>query len=476
MSKVANTMATPSDTTTPDDSSAGTTSRRGFLTAAAAVGVVAGTGAVSAGALQSKPSASVTFKDQKTDGMSVMVQSITMSEGGFAAIHDSSLLEGNVLGSVIGVSKKLEAGTHENVEVMLFEGVPGADFDQKMLKKDQTLIAMPHLDSNDNATYDFVTSGGKKDGPYTEGDGAVVDKAMITVKEEMMKDGDGDEKMMPSASVTFKDQKTAGNSVTVQSITMSKGGFAAIHDSSLLEGNVLGSVIGVSEKLEAGTHENVEVMLFEGVPGADFDQKMLKKDQTLIAMPHLDSNDNAVYDFITSGGKMDGPYIKNEGAVVDKAMITVKEEMMEDGDKEEKEMEDDEEEDKKKKPMASVMFEEQTSDGMSVTVQSITMSEGGFAAIHDSSLLEGNVLGSVIGVSEKLEAGTHEDVEVMLFEGVPGAEYDMSMLKEDQKLIAMPHLDTNDNATYDFITSDGKMDGPYIEGGKAVVDIACIHV
>jgi hypothetical protein len=471
-------MTTPSDTTTSDDSTTGTTSRRGFLSAAVAVGAIAGTGAVSAGALQSKPSASVTFNDQKTGGKMVMVESVMMSKGGFVAIHDSSLLDGNVLGSVIGVSEKLDAGTHENVEITLFD-VPGGDYDMSMLMENQTLIAMPHLDTNGNGTYDFLTSGGKKDGPYTKNEKAVVDRGKITVKEGMMnggKDGkdekDGGKMKKPSASVSFNDQKTGGNTVTVQSITMSKSGFAAIHDSSLLDGKVLESVIGVSKKLEAGTHEDVDVMLFEGVPGADFDQKVLKEDQPLIAMPHLDSNDNATYDFITSGGKKDKPYTEGGKAVIDKAMITVKEEMMEEEEKGEKEMDEEE----KKKATASVMFNDQETDGNSVMVESVSMTKGGFVAIHDSSLLDGNVLGSVIGVSEKLDAGTHENVEVMLFEGVPGGDYDQEVLKEDQKLIAMPHLDTNDNATYDFITSDGEKDGPYTEGGKAVVDSGCVTV
>jgi plastocyanin len=268
----------------------------------------------------------------------------------------------------------------------------------------------------------------------------------------------------PTASVTFADQPSDGTNVVVQSVTMSAGGFVTIHDSSLLEGDALGSVVGVSKALASGTHEHVPVTLFEGVPGAEFDTQQLTESQTLIAMPHLDTNENGTYDFITSMGAEDGPYIADGTAVVDKAMITVKEENMTDEDQE------------TKKPMASVTFKEQPSDGASVTVQSITMSKGGFATIHDSSLLDGNVFGSVIGVSEKLDAGTHEDVEVKLFEGVPGADFEQQMLKEDQKLIAMPHLDTNDNATYDFITSGGKNDGPYIADGTAVVDPGCVHV
>jgi rubrerythrin len=126
--------------------------------------------------------------------------------------------------------------------------------------------------------------------------------------------------------------------------------------------------------------------------------------------------------------------------------------------------------------MASATFDDQTSDGSSVTVASAALPEGGFVAIHDSSLLEGEVLGSVIGVSEAYDAGTVMDIEVPLYSGVPGQNFDQSGLEEDQTLIAMPHLDTNDNGTYDFITSEGDADGPYTADGEAVVDDAEITV
>jgi hypothetical protein len=125
--------------------------------------------------------AAVTFNDQTTDGSTVTVASANVPDGGFIAIHNSSLLDGNVTGSVIGVSQKLDAGTYMNVEVSLYTGVPGANFNQSALQEDQTLIAMPHKDTNGNGTYDFITSGGKKDGPYIQDGSAVIDKASIRV-------------------------------------------------------------------------------------------------------------------------------------------------------------------------------------------------------------------------------------------------------------------------------------------------------
>ena len=133
-----------------------------------------------------------------------------------------------------------------------------------------------------------------------------------------------DESAVPdTASATFEDQSTDGSSVTVASAALPDGGFVAMHDSSLLDGNVAGSVIGVSEKYDAGTVMKVEVPLYSGVPGSDFDQSALQEDQTLIAMPHKDTNDNGTYDFITSGGEADGAYVQDGSAVVDDAEISV---------------------------------------------------------------------------------------------------------------------------------------------------------
>ncbi|WP_150123035.1 twin-arginine translocation signal domain-containing protein [Haladaptatus sp. R4] len=418
------------------DSSA--TSRRRFLAGAAVAGSAV---ALSSTAIAMESSAAVTFDDQTTGGTSVTVKSATLPEGGFVAIHDDRLLDGKALESVIGVSDTLDAGTHTDIEVDLFD-VDGADFDEKMLEDDGTLIAMPHVDSNDNGEYEFVSSGGKTDGPYTKDDKAVIDDATVTVDDN------------PMASVTFDDQTSDGTMVTVDSAMLSDGGFIAIHDSSLLDGKVLDSVIGVSSYLESGSHEDVSVSLFN-VPGSDSDMSMLEEDGTLIAMPHLDTDGNEEYDFVESEGKADGPYTKDGKAVLDDAKVTV-------------EMDT--------KPTADVCFRDQKSNGKRVWVNEATLSDGGFVTIHDSSLLDGKVLDSVIGVSDTLDAGMHEDIEISLYEGVPGGDYDMDMLEGDTTLIAMPHLDSNDNGTYDFITSEGEMDGPYTMGGKAVLDDADITV
>ncbi|QCC47264.1 hypothetical protein DV707_06030 [Halobellus limi] len=111
------------------------------------------------------------------------MDAVNVSAGGFVAIHDSSLLDGAVIESVIGVSGYLEPGLHENVTVTLYD-VPGATFEQSALTEDETLVAMPHRDTNESGTYDFVATNGSEDGPYLANASPVVDSANVTVPEQ----------------------------------------------------------------------------------------------------------------------------------------------------------------------------------------------------------------------------------------------------------------------------------------------------
>ncbi|ACV48064.1 MULTISPECIES: DUF7282 domain-containing protein [Halomicrobium] len=111
-------------------------------------------------------------------------------------------------------------------------------------------------------------------------------------------------------------------------------------------------------------------------------------------------------------------------------------------------------------PTASVSISNQTTDGSTVTVDSVTTENGGFVAIHLN-----NASGEVIGNSEYLDSGTQQDVEISLD----------SALDENATVVAMPHQDTNDNEEYDFGDGDGA-DGPYTENGSAVTDSASITI
>ncbi|MFD1589252.1 BGTF surface domain-containing protein [Halorientalis brevis] len=104
---------------------------------------------------------------------------------------------------------------------------------------------------------------------------------------------------------------------------------------------------------------------------------------------------------------------------------------------------------------AGVDFENQTLENGAVTVDSVTMSEGGYVVIH-----QGDASGDVIGNTEYLSAGEHNDVSVSLD----------SDLASNQTLVAMAHMDTNDNQEFEFPDADG----PYDVNGS--VDSAMVTV
>ncbi|WP_254272647.1 DUF7282 domain-containing protein [Haloarcula marina] len=297
-----------------------------------------------------------------------------------------------------------------------------------------------------------------------------------------------------TASVSMADQESDGTTVTIDELVVPSDGYVTIHDESLLDGNVVGSVIGVSEYLEAGTYENVTVELYD-VPGAEFDETELTADQTLVAMPHNETTGDETYDFVSSNGTDDGPFLADGQAVTDSAAVTVPgaaDNETADTDTVDNETVDNETVDNETvdnetadtdtvdngsadnatdagPPTASATLADQTTDGTSVTVTNVSVSEGGYVTIHDASLLDGNVVGSVIGVSEYLEPGEYDEVTVTLFD-VPGAEFDETELTENQTLIAMPHRENTGNETYDFVTSGGSDDPPYLTQGGPVVD------
>jgi PGF-CTERM protein len=350
-------------------------------------------------------SAAVSQSDTESDGNTVTVHHADLSEGGFVTVHDASLLSGSTFDSVRGSSEYLEAGFHPNVEITLDEP----------LTESQTVIPMAHKDTNDNQEYDFVSSDGAEDGPYTANGGAVIDTFHASVL----------------AQTTFTEKTDVTDTVTVDSATLHNGGFVTLHDSTVLDGAVFDSVRGTSEYLGPGTHENIEIAIDE-VPGGE---------DTFVAMPHKDTNGNQEYDFVSSEGAEDAPYVANGGAVVAPATVTAA-------------------------ATATVSISDQTTDGSSATVDSVSMSQGGFVTIHDGSLLDGATFDSVRGTSDYLEPGMHEDVEVSLDDPYT----------EDGTVIAMPHLDTNGNQQYDFVSSEGAEDSPYTEGGDIVLDDASLTV
>jgi PGF-CTERM protein len=104
-------------------------------------------------------------------------------------------------------------------------------------------------------------------------------------------------------ALTFDDQSSSGDSVIVQNVNMSNGGFVAIH--LVNDDGSFGEVIGASSYLSANTDHRVAIVLDES----------LEENQDLIAMPHQDTDNDQVYEFGEAEG-LDAPYTDDEGNVV----------------------------------------------------------------------------------------------------------------------------------------------------------------
>lgn len=123
---------------------------------------------VSATARQGEQWASIRFTDQRTSGQVVLVDHVRLSHGGFVAIHDQRYLQGQAEESVLGVSGALGGGAHDSVPVALDRNVTGPE----------ALIAMPHLDSNQNQVFDFPEQP-QVDPPYEHDGRPVTDQAVV---------------------------------------------------------------------------------------------------------------------------------------------------------------------------------------------------------------------------------------------------------------------------------------------------------
>jgi PGF-CTERM protein len=278
---------------------------------------------------------------------------------------------------------------------------------------------MAHRETDGDESYDFVTSEGADDGPVTDGGGNIVlETGHATILSQ----------------VTFESQTTTGGSVTVASATLHDGGFVTIHDATVAN-DPLGSVQGTSTYLAPGTQENVTVELDEEISSSG----------TFFAMPHYDTDGDESYDFVTSEGADDGPYVA-KGIVLSPAQVNVS---------------------GTGNQPATVTLNNQSANGQAtnVTVASATLPAGGFVTIHDATVTS-DAIGSVRGTSSYLDAGNHSDVSVSLDDPVT----------ESGKLFAMPHRDTNDNQQYDFVSSEGGADGPYTAGDEIVLDAATVQI
>lgn len=96
--------------------------------------------------------------------------------------------------------------------------------------------------------------------------------------------------------------------------------------------------------------------------------------------------------------------------------------------------------------------------GSTLTIDSVTMPDGGFVVIHASDD-EGNPIAPASIGHVAVEPGTHEDVSVELDEAV----------ESGGMVFVMLHDDTGEEGTYEFGADNTDVDPPTMYDGAAIV-------
>jgi flagellar protein FlaJ len=118
----------------------------------------------------------------------------------------------------------------------------------------------------------------------------------------------------PVASMNVQNPSPEGGTLTVDSASLSSGGFVVVHDD-----DADGEVLGTSAYLAPGTHNDVTIEL-DNPPSSD----------TIVLVAHMDTNENRELDYnFEVPGQTDRPY----AASGDSEFVTVEVDLGEDDDR-----------------------------------------------------------------------------------------------------------------------------------------------
>ncbi|UHQ96066.1 DUF7282 domain-containing protein [Natrinema halophilum] len=115
---------------------------------------------------------------------------------------------------------------------------------------------------------------------------------------------------------------------------------------------------------------------------------------------------------------------------------------------------------------ASIDVPDQQSDGERITVEDVSLSEGGYVAVYDGVAVDADPA-DIVGVSRYLEDGSYENVTIELDDS----------LASSGAIVAVAHHETTGDETFQYVDSDGEEDVPYVTGaGAPVLDGAFLTV
>lgn len=259
--------------------------------------------------------ASITLKNQTTTGTTVTIRSVTLPADGFVAIHNGSYRppENETVDSIIGISRYLDAGRHENVTVVF----------RNLLRANGTLTAVVHRDGDGNGNFDYTTVNGFIDTAFGINGTPVSDRADVTVQRiPPSAVGNAFEDRPTSPAVTVKSQSLINNRITVGSIRLPAYSYVVVHNSSYNASSPSrATIIGRTRQVRVGTFRNVTIELYD-VPGRSFSRSRINETGRVYVGLYRDTNRNGEFDFRNLSQGTDIPYLNESGiAIVESVQI-----------------------------------------------------------------------------------------------------------------------------------------------------------
>ena len=303
--------------------------------------------------VQTSP-ADIVFEDQRTEGSSVVAESVTMPDDGWVVIRAD---EAGSPAEVLGISPPLKKGVIGNVTIPF--ALP--------LEEAHVVHATVHIDVDRDGSFTYEPPDSFIDEIATLATG---EPATVSAQIEILPP-------LVGGDVVIEPQRIDGEAVEVAFVALPSPGFVALQ---LNQQGAPGEVVAVSELLQSGTVEGLVL-----VPDEPF-----RVTQRLWAVLYVDRDLDGVFDPVDG---LDEVAVRDDGELAtSRAVVTVVVDSP-----------------------VEIDASDQEGEGAIVVVDSVSLPAGGFIEILSD--VDG-APGEVLATSGLLQAGVLNDLEIELDEAL----------------------------------------------------------
>ncbi|HET7323324.1 MAG TPA: metal-dependent hydrolase [Halococcus sp.] len=261
-----------------------------------------------------------------------------------------------------------------------------------------------------------------------------------------------------NGSVAINETRTNRTRVVLDSVTLPRNGFivAQVKNLSANESATKTEIIGHTQYVRHGTFDDVVLTLDEPIRGPT----------TVSVALYNDTNGNQTLD--TGNAEADAPYRTTNGTPI-RDTVKIGTNSSENATAT-----------SVNQSRASVGFQNQTTNGSTVTLKKVVLPKNGFVAIHTSEYTGGPAPAaySVIAVSQHLPSGVHHNVTIDISHAPPNNPpgLNRTKLNHSQSLSAVVYRDSDDDHQFDFVSTYGENDSAFTKNGSVVHDSARVRV